>query len=88
MELIDAAKLANVDAVKFQKRNLTEIYTDDILTNSNSAEWNFDYLIPLLKECELSSDDYKIIRKKCDELELDLIITPFDESSVDFVAEL
>jgi sialic acid synthase SpsE/sugar phosphate isomerase/epimerase len=88
LKLIDAAKDANVDAVKFQKRNLHEIYTDKILSDSNSAEWNFDYLIPLLKECELSNEDYKIIRNKCDDLELDLIITPFDNSSVDFIAEL
>ena len=88
LRLIEEAHKAHVDAVKFQKRNLKEIYCDDILNDSNSAEWNFDYLIPLLKETELTYEDYRVIRDKCDELELDLIITPFDKSSADFILEL
>jgi N-acetylneuraminate synthase len=88
LALIDAAKEAGVDGVKFQKRDLASIYSQEILHNANNAEWNFEYLIPLLKEVELSKEHYKIIRQRCDELELDLIVTPFDEVSADFVAEL
>lgn len=88
IELIEASKDAGVDAVKFQKRNLESIYSKEILDDANNSEWSFEYLIPLLKEVELSEDEYKIIRKKCDELELDLIITPFDEVSAEFIAEL
>lgn len=88
IELIEASKDAGVDAVKFQKRNLESIYSKEILDDANSSEWSFEYLIPLLKEVELSEDEYKIIRKKCDELELDLIVTPFDEVSAKFIAEL
>lgn len=88
LALIDAAKDAGVDAVKFQKRNLEHIYSEGVLNDSNSAEWSFDYIIPLLRECELSTDDYYIISKRCRELGLDLIVTPFDEASADFVATL
>jgi len=88
INLIVAAKESGVDAVKFQKRSLSDIYTKDLLEDSNSAEWNFDYLIPLLQEVELSTSDYKLIREKCNELELDLIITPFDEVSAEFIADL
>ena len=88
LDLIDKAKESNVDAVKFQKRDLKEIYSDKILNDPNSAEWNFEYLIPLLKEVELSKDDYLIIKNKCDELSLDLIVTPFDKKSADFVGNL
>ena len=88
LKLIESASKSGVDAVKFQKRTLSEIYSKSILDDSNSAEWNFDYLIPLLKDVELSDDDYKVIRKKCDELKLDLIITPFDEVSAEFIADL
>ena len=86
--LINAAKDTGVDAVKFQKRDLESIYSEEVLNDANNSEWSFEYLIPLLKEVELSEEDYKIIRKKCDELELDLIITPFDEVSAKFIAEL
>ncbi len=88
IKLIDASIEAKVDAVKFQKRDLDAIYSKSVLTDSNSQEWNFEYLIPLLKEVELSNDEYKKIRKYCDEKQIDLIITPFDKTSAKFVGEL
>ncbi|OUT13788.1 hypothetical protein B9N63_04870 [Campylobacter concisus] len=88
IELIKAAKEAGVDAVKFQKRDLDNIYSEEVINNENNSEWNFEYLIPLLKEIELSKDDYIQIRNLCDELELDLIVTPFDEKSAEFLYEL
>ena len=54
IDLIYKAKEANVDAVKFQKRDLKAIYGEDILEDPNSHEWSFEYLIPILKEMELS----------------------------------
>jgi len=88
LELIEASAAAGVDAVKFQKRKLENIYAKSILDNPNSAEWNFDYLIPLLKEFELTHEEYYVIKKKCDDLNLELIITPFDEDSATFAHEL
>jgi len=88
LQLIDASKEAGADAVKFQKRELTEIYTKEILEDHTSAEWNLDYLIPLLKEVELSASDYFTIQKRCQELDIELIITPFDVISVEFCASL
>lgn len=88
LSLIDAAKQSGVDAVKFQKRDLDKIYAKEILSDTNSAEWNFDYLMPLLKKFELTSVDYLQIKQHCQELGLDLIVTPFDENSADFVYQL
>ncbi|SDP19630.1 N-acetylneuraminate synthase family protein [Desulforhopalus singaporensis] len=88
LKLIHAAKKAGADAVKFQKRELKEIYSPLVLKDSNSAEWIFEYLIPLLKEVELSRDDYGRIREECDRLQIDLIVTPLDHVSAKFVAEL
>jgi len=88
LELIKAAKNAGVDAVKFQKRDLGSIYSQEVLNDANSSEWSFEYLIPLLKEVELTYEDYHIIRQTCDDLQLDLIVTPFDEKSAKFIFEL
>lgn len=88
IKLIKAAKEAGVDAVKFQKRDLESIYSQEVLEDVNSSEWSFEYLIPLLKEVELTKDDYQEIRKVCDGLKLDLIVTPFDEKSAEFLFEL
>jgi len=88
LALIKAAKEAGVDAVKFQKRDLNSIYSKIVLDDSNNSEWSFEYIIPLLKEVELDYDDYKVIRNTCNALELDLIVTPFDEVSAEFLAKL
>ncbi len=88
LKLIEASYESGVDAVKFQKRKLDNLYTQKILDDPNSAEWTFEYLIPILQEVELSEDDYRVIKSKCDELELDLIVTPFDLDSARFCNEL
>ena len=88
LKLIYKAAEAKVDAVKFQKRSLSDIYSESLLQDSNGAEWNFDYLLPQLEELELSKEDYGVIKETCEDLGLDLIITPMDEESADFVGNL
>ena len=88
LELIYKSKEAKVDAVKFQKRNLETIYGKEILDNPKNQEWSFEYLIPILKEVELSKEDYSVIKRTCKKLKLDLIITPMDADSVDFISKL
>ena len=88
IKLIDASIKAGVDAVKFQKRNLEAIYSKEVLEDSNSQEWSFEYLIPLLKEVELTDEEYVKIREYCNEKRIDLIVTPFDHKSAKFVGEL
>ena len=85
LELIQKSYEAGVNAVKFQKRNIENIYTKEIIDDPNKGEWNIEYLIKELKVLELNENDYDKISKKCDELNLDLIITPFDVDSVDFI---
>ena len=60
-ELIDEAKAAGVDAVKFQKRDLAEVYQRKILANPNIAEQKYQDLIPLLKEFELPAYDAEVL---------------------------
>lgn len=88
LKLIQASYDAGVDAVKFQKRNLKDLYTEKVINNPNSAEWNIDYLIPILKEVELTEKDYFKIKSKCNELGIELIITPFDVKSANFCHSL
>lgn len=86
--LMREAVRAGADAVKFQKRNLSEIYVASLLNDPNSAEWSFQYLIPQLKELELSDEEFRRLRVEACELGVDFIVTPFDQSSADFVASL
>lgn len=87
-KLMEEAVLAGADAVKFQKRNLNKIYVPDLLKDTNSAEWSFQYLLPQLKQLELSEQEYFELDKYARKLDVDLIVTPFDEDSLDFIKKL
>ncbi len=86
--LMNEAAKAGADAVKFQKRTLSEIYVASLLEDPNSAEWSFQYLIPQLKALELSEGAFHTLRAEARRLGVDFIVTPFDQVSADFVATL
>ena len=86
--LMNEAVMAGADAVKFQKRTLSEIYVSSLLDDPNSAEWSFQYLIPQLKKIELCDEDYYTLRGVARSLGVDFIVTPFDQVSANFVATL
>lgn len=86
--LMNQAAEAGADAIKFQKRTLSAIYVASLLEDPNSAEWSFQYLIPQLKALELSEDAFRGLRTEARRLGLDFIVTPFDQTSADFVATL
>ena len=85
---IDAAVEAKVDAVKFQKRHLPSLYLEDVLEHPEKYEQNFQYMIPLLKRVELSSESCRRLKAYCDEQGIDFLCTPFDTISADFLEEI
>lgn len=86
--LINEAAKAGADAIKLQKRTLSEIYVESLLNDPNSAEWSFQYLIPQLKSLELTKEEFHTLRAEARRFNLDFIVTPFDQVSADFVATL
>ncbi len=87
-ELIDAAADAGADAVKFQKRNLAEVYQKKILDNPNSAEQKYQYLIPLLKEFELSDEAYLEMEAYAAKRNIIFMVNPWDKKSCDMIESL
>jgi len=87
-KLIDIAKEAGADAVKFQKRTLEELYREDFLNNPNLGEHGLHYMIPVLKQFELSMEQMRELVKYCREKEIMFMITPWDKKSADFVESL
>ena len=90
LKLCDEAKKCGADVVKFQ----TWI-TDNIITkNVDRAEYqkentnNNDSQYEMLKKLELSFDDFKIIKKHCDEIGIMFASTADDKDSLDFLADL
>ena len=86
-QLIDAAHAAGADAVKFQIRHLPATYRADVLEHPEREEQSFQYLIPLLKEFELSRDAYRELFRYARALGILAFASAFDEPTVDFVSE-
>ena len=86
--LIDMAADAKVDAVKFQKRHLASLYRDDVLNNTVKFEQNFQYMIPILKEVELSEENILELKTYTQDKELDFLCTPFDIESAAFLSSI
>jgi len=87
-QLIDAAAAAGADAVKFQKRNLAEVYQKKILDNPNTAEQKYQYLIPLLKEFELSDEAFVELEQYAGERGIIFLVNPWDKKSTDEIERL
>lgn len=84
-KLIDVAKDAGVDAVKFQTFRAKEIVT------LNSKKANYQYRAKektqykMLKNLELSFDEFRELKKYCDNSNIEFISTPYDIKSVEFL---
>ncbi len=90
LELIEKAKIAMADCVKFQTFKAEKIVTKTSpkanyqLKVTDKSESQFD----MLKGLELEFDDYKILINKCKELEIDFLSTPYNKEDVDFLEQL
>lgn len=88
-QLIDAAKAAKADAVKFQT-----FKTENILTHTASmADYQKENLgsedtqFQMIKALELSHADFAALQTYADSIGIDFLSTPDDEDSLDFLAD-
>ncbi|MFC5588750.1 N-acetylneuraminate synthase [Sporosarcina soli] len=86
-QLVDIAKQAGADAVKFQT-----FKTENLVTQAASqAEYQVNNLgeettqFGMLKKLELSYEEFVNVKKYCDSLRIEFLSTPFDFESVDFL---
>jgi N-acetylneuraminate synthase len=86
--LVDIARQAGVDAVKFQKRSLKDLYRSDLLDDPQRGEKGFQYLLPFLQEFELSDADFCEVARYCREQGITFLCTPWDAPSADFLSAL
>lgn len=89
-KLIEAAKEANVDAVKFQTFKTEKI----VGKFADMAEYQKENLekkesqYEMIKKLELSYEAFKELKQYCDENNIMFLSTPDDEDSLDFLVDL
>lgn len=87
IKLIDQAAEIGVDCVKFQMRNLKELYTKDAL-DVTSSDLSTQYTMGLLEKFELTFEQYKSIAEYSKSKGLIFMCTPWDKSSADAIDEI
>jgi len=89
-KLVDAAKEAGADAVKFQTFKAENVVSkiaekaeyQEKTTNSEESQYE------MIKKLELSFEDFVKIKDYCDKKGIIFLSTPFDYESVDFLESL
>ena len=87
-KLVDIAKEADVDAVKFQTFHAEEL----VILKSKKANYQYrakeKTQYEMLKNFELSFDDFRELKKYCGNSNIEFISTPYDTKSVEFLNEI
>lgn len=85
-QLVDAAIQAGADCVKFQLRDRKALYRCKI-DGSRAEDLGVEYIQDLLDKVELSLDEHRDVRAYCALKGITYLCTPWDEPSVDALAE-
>jgi N-acetylneuraminate synthase len=83
-KLIDEAKKANFDAVKFQKRDINVVYSKEILDTTRESQWGTttrEQKIGL----EFEEKEYDKIDEYCKKKEIIWFASPWDVNSLKFL---
>ena len=87
LELVDKAKEARADIIKFQTMNpekLVSKHAKKAVYQNNNLN-NDDSQLEMLKKLALSIDEFDNIRNYCNKLGIQFLSTPFDLDSIDFL---
>lgn len=90
MKMIDTAKEAGADAVKFQTFKAEKLVSrraekaDYQKETTDGGESQFE----MIKKLELDVDTHRELKQRCDDLGIIFMSTPFDHDSIDLLAEL
>lgn len=81
IKMIDMAKEAGADCVKFQIRNLNSLYRKKSLQKSGD-DLGSEYIIDLLKRFELSIEQHEMLFEHCKKIDILYMCTPWDIPSI------
>lgn len=84
-ELIDMAVACGCDAVKFQKRTIDVVYTEEQLNSPRESPWGTTQR-DQKEALELGKEEYDAIDRYCRQREIDWFASAWDEESLEFLA--
>lgn len=91
LRLVDEAAKAGANIVKFQTFNASKL----VSAEAKKAEYQHanlpeedDSQLTMLQKLELTKSDFEQIVKRCEEKGIQFLSTPFDEESVDMLADM
>jgi len=85
-KLIDIAKEAGCDAVKFQKRDLNQVYTQEFLDSPRESQWGTTQR-DQKKGLEFDIEQYKEIDSYCKEKKIEWYASAWDLNSQEFLKQ-
>jgi len=88
-KLIDIAKFAGCDAVKFQKRNIYKVYSKEYLKQPRNDNNPFGWKTQEEQKLglEFNKEEYDEIDKYCKEKQIEWFASVWDLDSVDFIEQ-
>jgi N-acetylneuraminate synthase len=86
-QLIDVAKWAGADAVKFQKRTPELCVPEDQKDKMRETPWGYITYLEYRRRIEFDKKEYREIDRYCKEKGMMWFASPWDEQSVDFLEE-
>jgi len=85
-QLINVAKEAGADCVKFQKRDINQVYTQEFLDSPRESQWGVTQREQKLG-LEFSADEYQEIEDYCKEKGLEWFASAWDINSQKFLRQ-
>ena len=83
-QLIDLCSELKIEAVKFQKRDLRKVYTEEFLKSKRDSPWG-DTQYDQKKALEFDEKDYKVIDQYCKEKKIKWFASAWDIESMEFL---
>jgi sialic acid synthase SpsE/sugar phosphate isomerase/epimerase len=87
-KLVDIAVESNADAVKFQMRDFSTLYTKKAFENSSGEDIGTQYLLSLIRDSELSLDNFAEVADYARSKKIMFLCTPWDMRSVDVLEDM
>ena len=85
-QLIDVAKDAGADCVKFQKRDINQVYTQEFLNSPRESQWGTTQRDQKLG-LEFSADEYQEIQDYCKKKGIEWFASAWDVNSQKFLRQ-